>query len=423
MLNLHFLGASFARTRLLELGITNWRRRGIIVALLVGATAAVAWWARRTMAPPTPADFADLKSMAGYVSALLESGPAPYLLYPLRLVVRPCLAPDSAAFLRALWPVLGLLGLHYFWVMRSDVAFEEASLALAQKRAEQLASVRRGQFGVHQHRRRGNPFPLAPTGPPAIALLWKNLIAAGSAFTLRMTIGLAASLLLPALILSFNTKQSDLLPVVGLFMVGGVVWLLFIGPQILRQDFRSDLKAADVLKLYPLSGWRVVLGELLAPTVILTVIQWLLLLLAVVLVTRVPGGPGLPWLTRLSLAVAAAMLLPVVNLVSLLIPNAAVLIFPSFFQSGQDVTQGIEATGQRLIFFAGQLLAFAGALVPAGVVFALVTFLGQLAVSWVAVVPLAALAALVVLGIEAGLGILLLGKVFERFDLSAEPQS
>src|ERR1051325_2357078 len=40
MLNLHFLGASFARTRLLDAGITNWRRRGIIL-LLVAAAASV----------------------------------------------------------------------------------------------------------------------------------------------------------------------------------------------------------------------------------------------------------------------------------------------------------------------------------------------------------------------------------------------
>ena len=35
-------------------------------------------------------------------------------------------------------------------------------------------------------------------------------------------------------------------------------------PQLLRQDLRSDLLNADLLKAYPLPGWQIVLGEVLA---------------------------------------------------------------------------------------------------------------------------------------------------------------
>jgi hypothetical protein len=427
LLNLHFLGASFARSHLLDLGITNWRRRGIIFLLLALAAGAVAFWARRTMAPPTERDFADLRAMADYLKNLLESGPALFLLYPFRVVVQPFLAQNAATFLQVLWPVLGLLVLHFVWVVRSNVAFEEASLALAQKRAEHIASIRQGQLGPMKRRRKRDPFSLAPVGPPAVALLWKNLIAAGSAFTVRMVAVLAIVMLTPALVFSLNVRRSnvwaDLLPAFGMFLLMGLAFTLLIGPQIVRQDFRSDLRVVDMLKLYPLAGWRVVLGELLAPAAILTVIQWILLLLAMVLVTRIPGGPALPLPTRLSVGLGAAIIFPILNVVSLLIPNAAVLIFPAFFQSGQDMTQGIEATGQRLIFFFGQVLVLAVALVPAAAMFALVLFLGQLAFNWVTVVPLAALAAVLILCVEAGIGIGLLGKVFDKFDVSVEPQT
>jgi hypothetical protein len=60
------------------------------------------------------------------------------------------------------------------------------------------------------------------------------------------------------------------------------------------------------------------------------------------------------------------------------------------------------------------------ALVPAALVFALVTVIGQLAVPWTAALPLAAAAAALILGCEAALGVALLGKVFDRFDLSIE---
>jgi hypothetical protein len=106
----------------------------------------------------------------------------------------------------------------------------------------------------------------------------------------------------------------------------------------------------------------------------------------------------------------------------LLIPNAAVLLFPAWFQAGKDAPQGIEATGQRLIFALGQFLAFALALLPAGVVFAVVFLvIAQFFGAPLLAVPVASLAATVVLVIEAAAGLFLLGKLFERFDLSAEP--
>ena len=116
------------------------------------------------------------------------------------------------------------------------------------------------------------------------------------------------------------------------------------------------------------------------------------------------------------------MLLPMLNLISLLIPNAAVLLFPSWFQTGRDAAQGIEATGQRLIFMLGQTLVFMLSLIPAALAFAAVFFLGRLAVNWVYTVPFAGLAAASMLALEIGVGVLLLGKLFDQFDLSAEAQ-
>lgn len=421
MLNLHFLGASFARTKLMDAGITTWRRRGLVLGLLAVVAGVAVAWGWQTFSPPQPEDFKGFKAMATYLKTQLETGPAPRLLQPFRWVVRPFLAHDALEFLRAIGPALALLVAHYLWVMRSNVAFEEASLALAQRRAEAITAVRRGSFPGGKHKRRRDPFVLRPTGAPAIALLWKNLIGAGSVFTSRTVVLLGIIVCVPALILGLNMRGSDLVPALGLFLLMAILWSLLLGPQVLRHDFRSDLRNADLLKLYPLAGWRIVLGELLAPAAILTVLQWLALLAAAAIIHRIPGnGPVIPVLTRVSIAIAAAMLLPMLNLISLLIPNAAVLLFPSWFQSGQDATQGIEATGQRLIFMLGQTLVFALSLLPAALAFAAVFFLGRLAVDWVFTVPFAGLAAALMLGIEVGVGVMMLGRIFEKFDLSAE---
>jgi hypothetical protein len=117
------------------------------------------------------------------------------------------------------------------------------------------------------------------------------------------------------------------------------------------------------------------------------------------------------------------MLLPALDFLLLLIPNAAVLLFPSWIQSGKDSPRGIEATGQRLIFAVGQMLALLLALVPAALAFAAVYFPLKFALGPIAPVPFASLAATIIVAAEAGLGVRLLGRWFERFDVTEEPAS
>src|SRR5207302_914682 len=91
-LNLHFIGSSFARTMLLDRGISNWKRRIIVVALAVLVMGAVIVWIAQTVPPPP-----DVENFTTYyIQQALASGPLPYLLYPFRLVVRPYLATNAA---------------------------------------------------------------------------------------------------------------------------------------------------------------------------------------------------------------------------------------------------------------------------------------------------------------------------------------
>jgi hypothetical protein len=131
-------------------------------------------------------------------------------------------------------------------------------------------------------------------------------------------------------------------------------------------------------------------------------------------------GLGLGQPERLALGFGAALILPLLNLMLLEIPNAAALAFPAWFQSGQGRAQGIEATGQRIIFMLGQLVGICVALIPAAALFAGVFFAGRLLFTLAISILLASMAAAVVLAAEAALGIVLLGWLFNRFDVSAE---
>jgi hypothetical protein len=214
-------------------------------------------------------------------------------------------------------------------------------------------------------------------------------------------------------------RDSNWLVVVGSFALMVGMWALLIGPQIVRQDFRQDLPNVDLLKLYPLRGWQLALGEILAPGLILTGVQWLLLLMAAGFTAPLAGGKISGGLI-MALGVSLAVVLPALNLISLLIPNAAVLLFPSWFQAGKEGPQGIEATGQRLIFALGQFLAFILALIPAAAVFAACFFVIKLLAGDALAVLAAGVGATLVLAVEGSLGVMLLGWLFERFDVSAE---
>jgi hypothetical protein len=422
-LNLHSLASSFAMTKLMDHGISTWKRRVVVLTLVVAALSYVGLWAVREIPELTSADLTNLDTVKDYARQLLVSGPLPYLLYPFRLVVQPYLAPDWLAFLKVIWPAILLMLLHYIWVIRSDVSFEEASIEASKKQAEKIAAVRSGNWrsAGKQLKQKRAPFNLRPTGAPFMALFWKNLISTGNLISIRLVIILVIVAVAMSSGLHGSAGATNWATLIGIIAILFAAWLLMIGPQFVRQDFRQDLPQMDVLKVFPLHGWQIALGEILAPAVILTCVHWLLLLIGVLCLA--PHPPiKIPGNLIVAMGFGAALIVPAINVISLLIPNAAVLLFSAWFQAGKDSPRGIEATGQRLIFAIGQFLAFAVSLIPAAAVFyglfSLVNYLtGRLLEAFLA----AAIGGAVVLAVEAGLGVMLLGYLFKRFDVSGEP--
>lgn len=422
-LNLHFLGSSFTRTILLDRGITNWTRRIIVLALAVVVAAVVVVWARNAIPSTTLQELDSFSKIQAYALQVLSSGPLPYLLAPFRFIVRPYFAQDARSFFIVVWPAIALMALHYFWVTTSDVAFEEGSLDASRKLAEKTAAMRSGNWRIARAKPKASraPFTLRAVGFPPVALLWKNLISAGRGFSIRMWISLATVAIASAVGFHAGSAESPILASVGLMAGGLLIYSIVLGPQILRYDFRQDLMMADTLKTLPLPGWQIALGELLAPAAILTAVQWCLL---IVLAGFAPKEMhGATWPLVLAIACGAAINVPALNLISLLIPNAAVLLFPAWFHLGKSGPQGIEATGQRLIFMIGQLLAFAAALFPAACVFLVVFVVVKIVLGVEAGIILASIGSAAALAGEVFAGLKWLGMLFERFDLSAELQS
>jgi hypothetical protein len=420
-LDLHGVGSSFALTRLLDRGMTSLRRSllTLLIACAVIGTALMLSW--RELRAPEPGMLADPWAVFAYVGAMLDTVPLAWVLTPARWAVQPLLAPDLASFAAALGPAILLYAAHYLWVLRSEVSFEEASLARAEKRAARRnAMLREGNLRLGGERKaQPAPFKLAAIGRPELAFLWKNLLASAS-YLQRPRAALIVAVVIVIGSSWIARLEIQPLPVlVGVLSLIGAGATLTFAPMVARQDLRHDLPNADILKTYPLPGWQIVLGEVLAPVALVSVLVWLQLL-AAALNFAPPPGAELPPATRLLAAGGAAMLTPFLCAILVLLLNAAVLIFPAWVPQGLEKGRGIDVLGQRIFFVAGLYLTMALALLPAAIVAAAVFFIALWLLGPIAAGISGIVVMVIALGAEIALAIAWLGRRFERFDLSAE---
>lgn len=426
-LNLHRLGASFALQRLRERGMADGKRRTVVVLALVALAVLVEYTRRRLPTPP------DLGTIAGggaeftrYISQILHTGPLPYLLAPFKLVMAPNFTHDAVAFLRALLPALGIMALHFIWVVRADVSFEDASIEAAKTRAAFLAARGRGELRARSgsDKARTPLWRLRPTGFAPIAFVWKSLLKAGGRRTLTRWAGFFAALAAGAWALGHAGALSPTLKTVAIIIGAGCYITLLISFVMIGQhasaQLRQGIAAMDLLKTYPIPGWQLALGELAGPVALGTLMQWSSLGIATMLL-RLSGPTHEIAPLILSIAGVVALLLPVFNLSTAILPCAGALLFPGWFRPQEAATPGLESTGLKLILGIAQMLAVIVALIPV-VFFGAVAFFA--AGKFTAILEWRALAAggtaILILAMEAGLGVAWLGSLYDKFDASSD---
>ena len=422
LINLHITGTTFFYSRLLNRSITTVRRRVITMAAGTAGVLALVVWIALSVRLPTISDFSSAPDAARFLMHVFQAGPLPWLLALPKLALAPYFATGPVDFALAMIPALILVVIHYLWVVNTEVAFEEASIARAEKRAARRRASQQGDWrgNVALAKARTPAFALGSIGRPELAFLWKNLLATSAFFRPRSFLVLTAILVGAT---SWLSRQPDLEPIRVVLSIVGLVILIMtvvLGPQIARQDLRNDIANADILKAYPLRGWQIVLGEVLTPVAILSVVFWVALLTVYLALPsdfflRIP--PGL----RSESALALAVLAPPFIAIQVLMPNAATVLFPAWVQATRDRTErGIEVLGQRLIFVASQLLVTALVILPALLVGGLVFFLVTLITGFAVGAAVAAITMTMLMGFEAWLGIRWLGNRFEELDISSE---
>lgn len=412
-LSLHRLGASFVRTSLSEHGRLGVRHRAVSLAVLGGMLIALAWSIADALPELMAARDYDVRS---FLSATAEAAQRPLasaLTYPFRVMVRPLAVHTFPEWLASLWPAMVLLALHYVWVVRSDTAFEEAAAEVSLRRVEALAARGGQRAPPSRSPSRRSLVRLAPTGWPAGAILWKNLVAGTRTRRVRnagLTLAAAGAIVG---VLSFD-PEGTLAEIAGWLAIVWAGLMVVTGPQYVRNDLRGDLLKLDLLRSYPLRGWSVVLAEAAASTIMLTAIQLCLLGIGyLAFLGNRSMEPDLPG--RSLLLLGSIVLLPAVNLLGMLIQNGAALLYPAWVRLGGGRTAGVEALGQNLLMIIASVALLSLTLIlPGAIGGGSYLLLRDLLADW-ALVP-ATLLAIGTIAFEAALMVEWLGGIFERTD-------
>ncbi len=413
---LHEMGVQLTRGGLVARG-----RRGI--ALLAGGIVAsvivlvVAGFVGLPQIPELPLR---RDEAFAFVQRLVE-GPLGIALVPLRAPLELALAPDLGHALRWAPVVLVLLALHVAWILRSDTAFEEASLEEAERRAR-LRESRRTPNSAPAAGRPTRSSALAARGRPELALAWKNLLAARRLWGSKLwalALPIAVMVVMFGLLLGGTSAPGGVPMGIAISLAGAAAMVSVIGPGTLRSDLRADHAHMDLLRAMPLSGAQVVAGELAGPWLLLTMVQWGLLLASGVALGAAVFVSVEAWEPlALFVGLGAVLVLPCVTLIQLLVQNAVVLLLPGWADTGAERSRGLEAMGQRMLLFIGGLFVLVAVFLPAAAIAGVVGALGWWVAGPVAIPLAAAVGAAVLLG-EAALAILFLGRAFERYDLTS----
>ena len=417
-IHLHRIGASFVRTSLARHGWAGAKRRMVSLTIIALTLAAVAWGVLDALPDVRRAFQTDLSAVFQTLGEVLHRPVTTVVLLPFRLVIDPLAAVTVAEWARAMTPAVVILLLHLIWVVRSDAAFEEASVEASLERARTIEAIQRGGTPVAG---RGRPpsapiFRLAPSGWAGGAIIWKNIVAVGRAQRLRRIV-LITVLFAAVFIAVLGHKRESWAGLVSGLLAGWAGVLLVFGPLWVRNDLRSDLEYADLLRAYPVGGATVVSAEAASSALVLTAAQLGLLLLALA-ASFGATVPGIDDAGKLTLFAGAVVVLPAVNLLGMLIQNGIALLFPAWVTLGPRRPSGVEALGQTMLATPPFLLALAVALAPPVVVGYAAAYYLQPALGFGAY-GAGIILFLLGMGLEAFLLSEWLGGAYDRLDPSA----
>lgn len=303
-------------------------------------------------------------------------------------------------------------------ILLMDAQYLEASAIASEKFFAEVQRIRRGGAftaplsGGKPRFRLPMPPWLGGVGPIA----WRQMTTAirslgGVAFFLVI---FSAGVLIPLAIVTSGEERATEYVGHGLvttLLVMSVVML----PSMTPYDFRGDVDRMDVLKTLPIRPWAVVVGQLIAPVILMAVVQLGLLLLAQLAL----GGMA-------TLLFAVLLLVGPINFLTIAVDNLLFLVFPA--RMGPQTAGDFQSVGRQMIQLIVKVAALGiacGTAAVAGLLLFLLTGGWKVFETppanppFVALAAGVSLAAVVLLGFCTAL-VPLLAWAFVRFDVTRD---
>jgi hypothetical protein len=343
------------------------------------------------------------QSARDYFDQVADTGVWKAISVPLRWFFDAFLAqrlwPDLAVSAGlALLVDLALLGL----VLALDANYLESSAAVSARLYERLQRLRRAGLAGE-----GSPAAMGRLSLPAVPYwggigphLWRQMTTAMRGMG-RFLFALAViGLLIVAPLMSTDPRTSGNMAV----SLAAVLLLLTVFlTTLVPFDFRGDVDRMALLKTLPVPAWRLAVGQLLTPVLLLSLVQWVVLAVAYPLSRDDPA-----WLLLM-----AAYALPF-NFLQLALDNLLFLLFPTRLVA--NTPGDFQVVGRIALLMLAKVLGLA---VVVGMWFA-VYYLALLLTNYNEAATVAAAAGWPVLALSGAALVPLLGWAFRAFDVGRD---
>lgn len=362
------------------------RARVVLLSIAVIVVAAIVWGVRSVPTDDFPRTLA----------AIRDSPITHVILAPFDVFARIFTAP-IAGWTLLLWALAGIamnVGLTLI-ILRLDAAFLEIEVGVGRERHDRLQErMRRGWAGPV--RGRWLRLPRLPRLGGIGSIARRQMITAA-----RRSWGLIIVLLGVAVAGGFVVRNVDdvdmLLPVT----IGVMIYASILMTAMVRFDFRTELDHIEWLKSLPIPGWRVTVGELVVPVLLITFVQSVA---AAGLLLMVPNAP---W---------ALVLVPVfalvVNLAWIAMENAFFLLYP--VRNPVVGVADFTSLGRNVVLWLGRTAAMVVAFAVSAVLAAIAYFVGGQ--SW----PAALVTGWIALGLVGMAAVAGCTLCFARFDVARD---
>ncbi|RPI75580.1 MAG: hypothetical protein EHM42_15305, partial [Planctomycetaceae bacterium] len=248
-------------------------------------------------------------------------------------------------------------------ILKLDANYMEKSIGSSQRLYDRLQRARRGQGLQLKARGRLRPPRFAFLGGAGPIAWRQSTMALRSAHGVLLIMGIVVvALFVPQFLVTGKVAVAIAAPFASM--------AVFVLPQLLQFDFRSDVDRLDVLKSLPVSPWGVVLGQLFAPVCLSSII-----VLAVVAGFGLSGAIEPLWVGLAGLVVIPA------NLFIFSLENLLFLLFPL---RAQAVGSGdLQVVGRNMLSAVCKIIAMmAGFGIAAGIGGLTWWLTGETAAAW-----------------------------------------